>query len=144
MGRVGDYVDSSRQATVPSRKLFSTTTAREESKCSHFLLKHGTPGCLLKDSSKSPGGSSWLTNAHIEDFLLSLYTGMATVLTSLVGTHSLLLGGRQDKHWSLLDGYIWNNTYTCPCQLEGTSSLKACACFWASGKQQAPNRCLLN
>lgn len=50
----------------------------------------------------------------------------------------------QDKNWSLLDGYIWNNTYTCPCQLEGTSSLKACACFWTSGKQQAPNRCLLN
>lgn len=83
MGRVGDYVDSSRQATVspPHKKLFSTTTAEEESKCSHFLLKQGTPGCLVKDSFKSPGGSSWLTNAHIKDFLLPLYTGMATVLT---------------------------------------------------------------
>lgn len=92
MGRVGDYVDSSRQATVPPRKLFFTTTAQEESTCSHFLLKHGTPGCLLKDSSKSPGGCSWLTNAHIKDFLSPLDTGMAMVHTSLVGSHSLLLG----------------------------------------------------
>lgn len=87
MGRVGDYVDSSRQATVaPHKKLFSTTTAGEESKCSHFLLKQGTPGCLLKDSSKSPGGSSWLTNAHIKDF------SFATIHRNGNGAHKTRTG----------------------------------------------------